>query len=77
MRIIVTGGAGFIGSAVCRLLAGRDDCAILNIDRQPVYVRGMKARDWLHADYQSSRESILRKHNVLERSGLGTEHHND
>lgn len=33
MRIIVTGGAGFIGSAVCRLLAGRDDCEILNIDK--------------------------------------------
>lgn len=33
MRIIVTGGAGFIGSAVCRFLAGRNDCDILNIDK--------------------------------------------
>ncbi len=32
-RIIVTGGAGFIGSAVVRLLIQETDCEVLNIDK--------------------------------------------
>jgi dTDP-glucose 4,6-dehydratase len=32
LKIIVTGGAGFIGSAVCRLLASRGD-EVINIDK--------------------------------------------
>jgi len=32
LRILVTGGCGFIGSAVCRYLAGLGDAAILNFD---------------------------------------------
>ena len=32
LRIMVTGGCGFIGSAVCRYLAEQDDAAILNFD---------------------------------------------
>ncbi|CAN0258040.1 unnamed protein product, partial [Phaeothamnion confervicola] len=32
LRLIVTGGAGFIGSAVCRLVAGRPGWHVLNID---------------------------------------------
>ena len=32
MRVMVTGGAGFIGSAVCRLLAGERDHDVLNVD---------------------------------------------
>lgn len=32
-RILVTGGAGFIGSAVVRLLVGETDCAVLNLDK--------------------------------------------
>ena len=32
MRVMVTGGAGFIGSAVCRLLAGERDHEVLNLD---------------------------------------------
>jgi dTDP-glucose 4,6-dehydratase len=31
--ILVTGGAGFIGSAVCRLLQGATDCRIVNLDK--------------------------------------------
>ncbi|KAB2846850.1 MAG: dTDP-glucose 4,6-dehydratase [Hyphomicrobiaceae bacterium] len=33
MRIIVTGGAGFIGSAVCRLLIGETDHEVINVDK--------------------------------------------
>ncbi len=33
MRVIVTGGAGFIGSAVCRYLVGALGVSVLNIDK--------------------------------------------
>ena len=33
MKILVTGGAGFIGSAVCRLLVGELGETVLNLDK--------------------------------------------
>ncbi|MGH7038187.1 MAG: dTDP-glucose 4,6-dehydratase [Stellaceae bacterium] len=33
MKILVTGGAGFIGSAVCRLFVGERGAQVLNIDK--------------------------------------------
>ena len=32
-KILVTGGAGFIGSAVCRLFVGELDATVLNVDK--------------------------------------------
>ncbi len=33
MKILVTGGAGFIGSALCRYLAGNNSADLLNVDK--------------------------------------------
>ena len=33
MKLLVTGGAGFIGSAVCRLFVGELGAAVLNVDK--------------------------------------------
>src|SRR5215469_4075260 len=33
MRVLVTGGAGFIGSAVCRLFVGEFGATVLNVDK--------------------------------------------
>jgi dTDP-glucose 4,6-dehydratase len=33
LKILVTGGAGFIGSAVCRYLHAETDCDIVNLDK--------------------------------------------
>ncbi len=33
MKILITGGAGFIGSALVRLLVNETDCEILNLDK--------------------------------------------
>src|SRR6266550_3691614 len=33
MKVLVTGGAGFIGSAVCRLFVGELDATVLNVDK--------------------------------------------
>src|SRR5579863_7827791 len=33
MKVLVTGGAGFIGSAVCRLFVGELGLSVLNLDK--------------------------------------------
>lgn len=44
MRIIVTGGAGFIGSAVCRYLANEIGVVVLNIDKL-TYAANLRSLD--------------------------------
>jgi dTDP-glucose 4,6-dehydratase len=50
MKILVTGGAGFIGSAVCRLFVGELNATVLNVDKltyaaNPSSLRGIEASD--------------------------------
>ncbi|MDZ7831122.1 MAG: GDP-mannose 4,6-dehydratase [Desulfobacterales bacterium] len=33
MNILITGGAGFIGSALVRYLIGRTSCRVINVDK--------------------------------------------
>lgn len=44
MRVLVTGGAGFIGSAVCRLLVGGRDIEVINIDKL-TYAANLRSLD--------------------------------
>jgi hypothetical protein len=46
-KIIITGGAGFIGSSLCRLLFKETDASLLIIDKMTYasnikYIRGIK-----------------------------------
>src|SRR5215472_19186850 len=48
MKILVTGGAGFIGSAVCRLFVGELNATVLNVDKltyaaNPSSLRGVQS----------------------------------
>lgn len=44
MKIIVTGGAGFIGSALCRYLVQEAKCSVLNIDKL-TYAANLRSLD--------------------------------
>ncbi len=48
VRLIVTGGAGFIGSAVCRLLVGSMGDTVLNLDKL-TYAANLKSLDEIAA----------------------------
>jgi dTDP-glucose 4,6-dehydratase len=58
MRVLVTGGAGFIGSALCRHLVGQLGVEVLNVDsltyaadaRSLAALRGQRAYRFLKAD---------------------------
>ena len=59
MRVIVTGGAGFIGSALCRFLVGKLGVAVLNIDRL-TYAADLRSLGSIstHAGYRFERADI-------------------
>jgi dTDP-glucose 4,6-dehydratase len=44
MRVLVTGGAGFIGSAVCRLLVGTPNMEVVNVDKL-TYAANLRSLD--------------------------------
>lgn len=44
MRVLVTGGAGFIGSAVCRLLVGTRGINVVNVDKL-TYAANLRSLD--------------------------------
>lgn len=65
MKIIVTGGAGFIGSAVCRLLAKKKGFEILNLDKL-TYAADLRAVASVSSkpNYQFVKEDICNKEAV-------------
>ena len=67
MKVIVTGGAGFIGSAVCRLMAGLPGYQVLNIDKLTYAgdlrtLASISERDNYHFAHQDicNREAIIK-----------------
>lgn len=67
MKVIVTGGAGFIGSAVCRLMAGLKGYEVLNIDKLTYAgdlrtLASISERDNYHFAHQDicNREAIIK-----------------
>jgi dTDP-glucose 4,6-dehydratase len=59
MKVLVTGGAGFIGSAVCRLLVGELGAEVLNVDKL-TYAANLASLTAIDADphYRFARADI-------------------
>lgn len=59
MRILVTGGAGFIGSALCRYLVGEKGVSVLNVDKL-TYAANLASLDPIagHSNYHFLKADI-------------------
>jgi dTDP-glucose 4,6-dehydratase len=66
MKVLVTGGAGFIGSAVCRLFVGELNLAVLNVDKL-TYAANLSS---LRA-VESSPRYAFRQADVCDRQAIG------
>lgn len=67
MRVLVTGGAGFIGSAVCRLLVSRYGISVVNLDKL-TYAANPCSLDSIAGD----RRYTFERADVCDRSALDT-----
>src|SRR5262249_12260527 len=72
MRVVVTGGAGFVGSAVCRYLVGEVGATVLNLDRlgaSPEGISGSPRYTFRKADIGNC-EHIAALLDAFEPSGI-------
>jgi dTDP-glucose 4,6-dehydratase len=51
MRLLITGGAGFIGSAVCRQLVGSRGISVVNLDKL-TYAANLRSLDPIANDFR-------------------------
>src|SRR6516164_4321415 len=66
MKVLVTGGAGFIGSAVCRLFAGELNATVLNVDKL-TYAANLRSL-WT---VESSPRYAFRQADICDRQTIG------
>src|SRR6516165_2178361 len=66
MKVLVTGGAGFIGSAVCRLFVGELKATVLNVDKL-TYAANLSS---LRA-VESSPRYAFRQADICDRQAIG------
>src|SRR5580693_5046459 len=66
MKVLVTGGAGFIGSAVCRLFVGELNTTVLNVDKL-TYAANLSS---LRTVERSSRYAF-RQADICDRRAIG------
>jgi dTDP-glucose 4,6-dehydratase len=65
MRLLITGGAGFIGSAVCRQLVGSHRVPVVNVDKL-TYAANLTSLDPIAKDFRYAFEQA----DVCDRSAL-------
>jgi len=87
LKVLVTGGAGFIGSAVCRYLVRETNAHVLNVDKL-TYAANLRSLDpvsnggrytFLHADIcdRDAMDAVFRQHEPDAVMHLAAESHVD
>jgi dTDP-glucose 4,6-dehydratase len=66
MRVLVTGGAGFIGSAVCRLFVAELGATVLNVDKLTYAANLGSVRS-----IENHREYAFRRADICDRMAIG------